>query len=311
MKNNKKSITVQSLIDQFDFEVLYKGNVRNKISIPSLNRTGIELASQLIFNKLLTTVLWSTNESRFLDSLNLSEVKKRFKFVLSLNPPVIIVTKHFSYTQELLSIAKDFSTVIIRSSMSSSELYLTVASWINEKLAKYTMVHGTLISVFGLGVLIQGESGVGKSEVAMELIKKGHLFVADDAVDVTNIGGKLHGKTNAVSSSFIEVRGIGILNVAKMFGVEKVEKSASIDLVVEMKKVDSNVTLQRQDFERVGKQTKYKTINGVNVPLYVLPITPGRKMSDLVETAVTDYKLKQEGYSSANEYIQNYRKVMK
>lgn len=91
MKNNKKSITVQSLIDQFDFEVLYKGNVRNKISIPSLNRTGIELASQLIFNKLLTTVLWSTNESRFLDSLNLSEVKKRFKFVLSLNPPVIIL----------------------------------------------------------------------------------------------------------------------------------------------------------------------------------------------------------------------------
>lgn len=306
-----KSITVQSLIKQFDdFEVLYRGNVRNKIKIPSLNRTGIELASKTIFNKLLTTVLWSTSESKFLDTLkNDQEIMERFKFVLDLCPPVIIITKHFTHTNLLLKVAKNYKTVILRSTYNSSQLYLSVAQWINTQLAKYTLTHGTLINVYGVGVLIQGESGVGKSEVAMELVKKGHLFVADDAVDITSIGGKLHGKPNAISSSFIEVRGIGILNVAKMFGVEKVETSSDVDLVIELKKADTVGT--RQSFDRVGNQIKYKTLVGAKVPFYSLPVTPGRKMSELVETAVIDYKLKQEGYSSASEYQRNYRKVIK
>lgn len=307
-KKVRKSISVQNLINQFDFEVLYKGNVRNKIEIPSLNRTGIELSSRVVFNKILTTVLWSSNESKFLDSLSQKEIAERFKFVLELAPPAIIITKHFTQTNLLLKIAKQYKTVILRSDLNSSQLYLTVAQWINEQLANYTLIHGTLINAFGVGVLIQGESGVGKSEVAMELVKKGHLFVADDAVDVTNIGGKLHGKPNAVSSSFIEVRGIGILNVAKMFGVEKVESSSDVNLVVDMRKADS---LQRQSFERVGNQIKYKQISGVKIPYYELPVTPGRKMSELVETAVIDYKLKQQGYSSADEYLKNYKNVIK
>ncbi|MDE7433999.1 MAG: hypothetical protein K2M43_02640 [Mycoplasmoidaceae bacterium] len=179
----------------------------------------------------------------------------------------------------------------------------------NTQLANYTLIHGTLINVYGIGVLIQGESGVGKSEVAMELVKKGHLFVADDAVDVTSIGGKLHAKPNDISSSFIEVRGIGILNVPKMFGVEKVERSSDIDLVIELKKVEG--TISRQGFDRVGNQIKYKKLVGEKVPYYSLPVTPGRKMSELVEAAVIDFKLKLDGYSSAQEYQKNYRKVLK
>lgn len=308
-KKIRKSIPVQSLINQFDFEVLYKGNIHNKIAIPSLNRTGIELATKIVFNKILSTVVWSTNESRFLASLKSDdEIEKRFKFVLDLTPPAIIITKHFAYPELLLKVAQKYNTVILRSELNSSQLYLTVAQWITEQLADYNTVHGTLINVFGVGVLVQGESGVGKSEVAMELVKKGHLFVSDDAVDIANIGGKLHGKANAISSSFIEVRGIGILNVSKMFGVEKVETSSPINLIVEMKKVDR---IERQDFERVGKEIKYKILDGVKVPYYLLPITPGRKMSELVETAVIDYKLKQLGYSSAKEYLENYRKVIK
>ncbi len=308
-KTSKKSITVQQLIDQFDFQIIYKGNTRNKIEIPSLNRTGIELASKVVFNKILTTVLWSGNENKFLASLKSEkEIMERFKFVLDLCPPAIIITRHFTYTNLLLKVAKKYKTTILRSDLTSSELYLTVAQWINVQLAKYTMVHGTLVSVFGVGVLIQGESGVGKSEIAMELIKKGHLFVADDAVDIANIGGEIYGKSNAISSSFIEVRGIGIVNVAKMFGVEKIENSATVDMIIEMKKVDN---LERQEFERVGKQINYKNVMGIKVPLYTLPVTPGRKMSDLVESAVTDFKLKEDGYFSACEYLDNYKKVIK
>lgn len=305
-----KSITVQSLIRQFDFEIIYRGNVRNKIQIPSLNRTGIELSSKKVFNKILTTVLWSTNESLFLSTLKSDKERMdRLEFILTLCPPVIIVTRHFAYTNLLLKVAKKYSTVILSSKLTSAELYLSVAQWINTQLANYTLIHGTLINVYGIGVLIQGESGVGKSEVAMELVKKGHLFVADDAVDVTSIGGKLHAKPNDISSSFIEVRGIGILNVPKMFGVEKVERSSDIDLVIELKKVEG--TISRQGFDRVGNQIKYKKLVGEKVPYYSLPVTPGRKMSELVEAAVIDFKLKLDGYSSAQEYQKNYRKVLK
>ena len=309
MKSNKRSITVQQLIDQFDFKILYKGNTKNKILIPSLNRTGIELASKIVFNKILTTVLWSGNENKYLSSLKSEkEIMERFKFILELSPPTIIVTRHFEYSNLLLKVAKNYKTTILRSDLTSAELYLTVAQWINVQLASYTLVHGTLVSVFGVGVLIQGESGVGKSEIAMELIKKGHLFIADDAVDIANIGGEIYGRSNAISSSFIEVRGIGIINVAKMFGVEKIEKSSTVNMIIEMKKVDN---LERQEFDRVGKQINYKNVMGIKVPLYILPVTPGRKMSDLVESAVTDFKLKQDGYFSAKEYLDNYKKVVK
>jgi HPr kinase/phosphorylase len=140
----------------------------------------------------------------------------------------------------------------------------------------------------------------------MELIKKGHIFVCDDATDVTNIGGRLFGRPNAVSNKFIEVRGMGILSVSKMFGIEKTQPSCDIDIVINFVKDSDYVS---KPFERIGKQLNFETIESVKVASYNLPVTPGRKMSDLVETVVVDFKLKQEGYYSAKEYIEQFKKV--
>jgi HPr kinase/phosphorylase len=174
-------------------------------------------------------------------------------------------------------------------------------------MACYTTVHGTLINVYGVGVLLQGESGVGKSEVALELVRKGHLFIADDAVDVANLADRLYGKPNAVANKFIEVRGLGILNIPRMLGIEKTQDSSNIDVVIELI-IDDKKSLQ---FERLGVELKTKELEKVHIPYYKLPITPGRKMSDLIETTVIDLKLKQHGYSSAKNYIENYEKVNK
>jgi HPr kinase/phosphorylase len=172
-------------------------------------------------------------------------------------------------------------------------------------MAEFKTIHGTLISVYGVGVLLQGESGVGKSEVALELVRKGHLFVADDAVDVANLADRLFGKPNAIANKFIEVRGLGILNIPRMLGIEKTQNSANIDVIIELV-IDDKKTLQ---FERLGAELKTKELEKVIIPYYKLPITPGRKMSDLIETAVIDLKLKQHGYSSADDYMSNYKKV--
>jgi HPr kinase/phosphorylase len=155
-------------------------------------------------------------------------------------------------------------------------------------------------------VLLTGKSGIGKSEVAMELIKKGHIFVADDAIDVANIAGRILGKPNAIANNFIEVRGLGILNIPKMFGVEKTQTSSNIDVVIELVRDDD---VNSQIFERIGNENRYQYIEKAKVSYYKLPISPGRKMSDLIESAVVDFKLKQRGYNSGEDFITNYNKL--
>lgn len=304
-------ITVNDLLKQFNFfEVIYKGNTNNVISIPVLNRTGIELAGEVYFNNKMSPILWSTNEFKYLSSLKSEkEIIRKIDAILKLSPPVIIVTTRFDkHIKTLLKVAQKYKTPILKTSLSSSSLHLRVGQWINEKLAKYNLFHGTLIDLFGLGVLITGESGVGKSEVAMELVKKGHIFIGDDAIDIANIGNRLYGKPNDTCNNFIEVRGIGILDVSRMFGIEKVKKQSDINLVIELQKLENTSV---GSFERLGTENKYTEICGVKIPKYVLPITPGRNMSDLIESAVIDYKLKESGYNSANEYIKNIKKINK
>ena len=262
-------------------------------------------SKHIIFENIISAVLWSGNESKFLSQLSRKKIVESMQNVLQLKPPVVIVTKAFKHVDVLQKIAKKYSTTILFSPMPSAQLYVTVAAWINEQMAEYKTVHGTLISVYGVGVLLQGESGVGKSEVALELVRKGHLFVADDAVDVANLADRLFGKPNAVANKFIEVRGLGILNIPRMLGIEKTQDSSNIDVIIELV-VDDKKALQ---FERLGVELKMKELEKVQIPYYKLPITPGRKMSDLIETAVIDLKLKQHGYSSAEDYMANYEKV--
>lgn len=309
MINKTKILKITTLIKEFDLEVIHQGNLNNEITIPGLNRTGIELASlNVVHRKMKTAILWSANEQTFLNSLSKEEKVASIERVLALEPPIIFLSKTFDQYDDLIKIAKKSDTWIIKTKMSSEEIYVTIATYITKSLLGSIMVHGTLVSVYGVGVLLTGPSGIGKSEIALELIKKGHLFVGDDAIEVSNFGGIATGEPNLVANQFIEVRGLGILNIKKMFGIEKVTDSSPINVIVELLKWDDN---NPYEFERLGNETKYSYIGTAKVAKYVLPITPGRKISDLVESVVIDYKLKLDGYSSADEYITNFKEVMK
>ena len=170
----------------------------------------------------------------------------------------------------------------------------------DEKLASSQCLHGGLLSIYGKGVLIRGESGMGKSEIALELIKRGHLLVADDRVDCYRIHNKIVGKAPELLSGMLEIRGIGIINVARMFGVSSVLPKTQVDFQVnlEMWKPD-------QDYDRVGiEEKKHENILGVDIPKIVVPVREGRSMAVIIESAVTNYMLSEMGMDSAKEFEQ-------
>ncbi|AIV03787.1 HPr kinase/phosphatase [Candidatus Malacoplasma girerdii] len=317
-KNQMKTIKVAELLKRFDHEILHKGNLNtDKIYSPTLNRVGLELAycnnPNHQFHNINSTVLLGTNESEYLLSLkDVRRVEKAFKKVIDLTPPVIILCEGFDRTLgeifKKVAVNTKAKTTIVYSSLHLHQLYLAIAGWINEQLAEYTLIHGTLMSIDGMGVLIQGESGVGKSEVALQLIRQNALFIADDAVEATNLGNKIFAKSSDIAGKFLEVRGIGLINIIQMFGVSKVKSSSTIDLVITLIKSEN---VQRQYFERVGEKQQYLNILNASIPHYRIPVTYGRDVANMIQAAVADYKMRSEGYNSASEYINKLNSILK
>jgi HPr kinase/phosphorylase len=298
-------LTVKKIVEKFDLKVIAgEQNIDNLIEIHGLNRGGIELSGNTVHNHLKRIVLLGTKEKDFLDTLSEDIRIKRYRNLIEKHPPAIIISNN--YEDDLVKkLCDEYNIPLLKSSMGSSEITITIGNYLSEQLVKRKTIHGTLMEIYGEGILILGESGIGKSEIAMELIKKGHMFVADDAVAVGRIGGALNGIPDVVAKNFIEVRGLGILNVSRMFGIEKIKSQTNIMAVIELMRPEKD----NQDFERIGNTQNYKTIEGVKISYYKFPVTPGRKISDLIETAVVDLKLKREGYNSANEFLINLEKV--
>ena len=307
-----KSINVQTLLKRFSNRVLHAGNIKkNIITNAALNRTGLELAnrSSCKFNNINSCVVWGDGESRYLSSITEKERFDALKNVLKLKPPLIIICANFKHINTLQKISSRYPSTIVITDLSSSELNIVISGWINEQLATFKLIHGTVIFWNGIGVLIRGESGVGKSEVALQILKNNNaMLVGDDAIEISNIDGRVVCHASDVASEFLEVRGIGIVNVAKMFGVAKIKKSSRINMVVQLVKTE---TLRREYFERLGKEQKYIDILGVQLPVYNIPVTYGRDISNMIEVAIYDHKLKSEGYNSANDYMKNYNKILK
>ncbi|WP_084266123.1 HPr(Ser) kinase/phosphatase [[Mycoplasma] testudinis] len=296
-------LTVEKLLQKFELSLAIidgQKNIKNAILKPGINRVGFELLGFFVDKQIKNVIVFGNREYTYLLSLKADDCHARLANILKANPPAIILTQSFKKTDFLKKVNEKYQVPIISSDMFSNDIASSVGTYISERLASYETIHGVLIEVFGAGVLIIGESGIGKSEIAMEMIKKNHLFIADDAVDVARIGGSVLGKANIIAKNFIEVRGLGILNIAKMFGIEKIKDAAHIAVVVEI----VNINNKQYDFERLGAKMQFKNIKGIRLPYYLLPISPGRKASDLIESVVIDLKLKREGYNSALDFIE-------
>jgi HPr kinase/phosphorylase len=187
---------------------------------------------------------------------------------------------------------------IFRSKSDTFRMMVDLITFLDERLAPEETLSGDLMVVYGKGVLITGESGMGKSEIAMELIRDGQVLVADDRVDVQKIHNNLYGHAPDLLQGMLEIRGIGIIDVERMFGANSTSKRNSIDLVINLVRYDAS-----EEYERIGDEmTHYTSIMGVSVPAMSLPVSPGRSMRALIETAVSNFILKQEGYNSTEEF---------
>lgn len=302
MEMNKRKLSVSQVVKKFNLEVVINENyMEREISTTGITRVGFELAGEILFKEIWNIVYFGSKESNYFDKFSNNIIVKKLKKIFELNPPMIIFGKNFKHSETLIEIAKNFKIPIAKVDYSFFELNFTINSYISQKLAHHKLFHGTLLNIFGIGVMLRGESGVGKSEIAVELVKKGHIFVADDAVMVSRIGGNIYGKAEESTKDFIEIRGLGIMNFSRSFGIERMIESTKIEVVIELTKVrkDEKIT-----FERVGWGIKRKEFHDVMVAYYKIPVIEGRNIADIIETAITDYKLKTSGYNSASAFVE-------
>lgn len=296
------SVSVKALVEAFDFEQITgdEESLNRQIVMADTNRPGLELAGFFENSQVKRLVVLGDKEIAYISTMSVQKQRRAFDFITNEITPAIIITKGHKCPDVLKRCAKRKNFPVLSSESATTRLIVDLVAFLDEKLASSQCLHGGLLSIYGKGVLIRGESGMGKSEIALELIKRGHLLVADDRVDCYRIHNKIVGKAPELLSGMLEIRGIGIINVARMFGVSSVLPKTQVDFQVnlEMWKPD-------QDYDRVGiEEKKQKNILGVDIPKIVVPVREGRSMAVIIESAVTNYMLSEMGMDSAKEFEQ-------
>lgn len=241
-------------------------------------------------------------EHAYLGSKTKEERAGIFEELLSYNIPCLIVCRDFMPEDTLMASARRHNIPVLGTDRGTSEFMSELIFELNNELAPCTTIHGVLVDVYGEGLLITGESGIGKSEAALELIKRGHRLVADDVVEIRKTGSQiLMGQAPKITKNLIEVRGIGIIDVKSLFGVESVKVRQKIDLVIKLEEWK-----KENDYDRFGMNDEYMQILGQDVVCHSLPIRPGRNLAVICETAAVNHRQKKMGYNAAEEL---YRRV--
>lgn len=297
--------TWKNIVKRFpEYDVLCEGAEREIVS-SRITRTGLEFANFFVHRELGAVVLWGKDEFKYLLQFNMEKIREILEKIFQLNPPIIVLSRSFKSYDLLVELAKKYNVTILSTKESSANLTNNINTFLTISLAQEELIHANLIAIYGLGVLIIGASGMGKSETSLELIKKGHMFVADDAVICKNVYGQILGSAPENFYGFIEVRGLGIVNVGRVLGIEKIHKTSEINVVIELAEYNPSI----HNFERLGKDLQYKEILGVKIPYFLLPIAPGKKTSDLIEITVAHLKLLLSGYNSFQDFIERSKEI--
>jgi len=236
-------------------------------------------------------------ENTYLASLDSAERYKRIEEFFSKKIPVAVVTRGMEIFPEMLELAEKYHTNILRTPLGTSAFMSALIAFLNIELAPRITRHGVLVEVYGEGILILGESGIGKSEAAVELMKRGHRLVADDAVEIRRVSSKtLVGSSPEIIRHFIEMRGIGIIDVKKIFGMGAVKDTEKIDLVIQLENWQKG-----KQYDRLGLVDNYTEILGINIPSLNIPIRPGRNLAVIFEIAAMNNRQRRMGYNAAEE----------
>lgn len=270
-----------------------------KVTASEVYRPGIFLAGYYQYFDCTRIQIFGLTEMSYLEELEPelrhSHLEKLFSFV----PPAIIFSRELQPTEEMLQLARQYGVPLLLSNEMTSPLMGALITTLNTELAPRITRHGVLVEVYGEGILILGDSGVGKSETAIELVKRGHRLIADDAVELRKVSSrKIMGCAPENIRHFIELRGIGIINVARLFGIGSVKNSVEVEMVVQLEPWD-----RTKNYDRTGLETSTYDILGVKVPHLLIPVMPGRNLAVVLETAAINNRQKEMGYNAAKELM--------
>lgn len=290
-------LSQQNFVKALDLEALNPSTERSlQISVADVCRPGIQFAGYFeVFANARPQVIGKT-EMAYLMSLPEDVRRERLERYFSYEIPCIIIARGMDCPEELLAQAKAHEVPLYRTKAETSAFTSKAITYLAEVLAPRVTQHGVLVDVFGVGVLITGESGVGKSECALELIKRGHLLVADDVVDIARVGHKLRGESPEIVRDFMELRGIGIVDIKLIFGIGAVMRRKTIDMVIHLE-----FWTPGKDYDRLGNKEQTMDILGIPVPLINVPVRSGRNLAMIVEIAARNWRLKNEGYNAVTE----------
>lgn len=293
------SVELSKIVEKMNLKNLTPEIDMNGVHVtqPDINRPALQLAGFFDHFDVERVQVIGYVEYTYLDSLDMERKKMIYRKLLSCNIPCIVFCRELDPDPELLELANEYKIPILSTTKTTSSFMAEIIRWMNVQLAPRISIHGVLVDVYGEGVLIMGESGIGKSEAALELIKRGHRLVTDDVVEIRKVSDEtLIGTAPDITRHFIELRGIGIIDVKTLFGVESVKETQSIDLVIRLE--DWN---RDKEYDRLGLEEEYIEFLGNKVVCHSIPIRPGRNLAIIVESAAVNYRQKKMGYNAAQE----------
>lgn len=279
------AVTVKKLIKDFELETLNEGEKDEVIELSDINRPGLQLSGFYNYFTPERIQVIGKAEWSFLDDMQVELRNKRIKKYFSFNLKCIIIARDLEPHEEFLKYAREKKVWVLRSNLVTTKFISKLTVYMSDKLAPETRLHGVLVDVYGIGILITGESGIGKSEVALELIKRGHRLVTDDAVDIKEIDGDLIGFSPKITIGMLEVRGIGIIDVSSLYGLSSILQEKDIKLIMHFEHWKDD-----GDYDRLGTNNDFMDILGVPVKKLTVPIRPGRNIAVIVEAAAVNFR---------------------
>lgn len=300
---NTYTVLLSELVSEFNLDFFYKSTDFDKIrvTVDDISRPGLHLAGFFDHYEPMRVYVCGTVETAYLQKLSPEERIIIFDHFLSYKCPALIFARGFQPMPECLEMAKKYDVTVLGTKDTTSYIVSSLITYLKSALAPRVTRHGVLVEIYGEGILINGDSGIGKSETAIELLKRGHRLVADDAVEIRRVSNSLYGTAPEIIRHYIEIRGVGVIDVQQLFGMGAVQFDTEIDLVIQLEQWEDG-----KFYDRLGLGEEKYTILDVSLPIVTIPVRPGRNLAGIVEIATMKNRQMKYGYNAARDFVTQF-----
>ena len=308
MQLKEFSVTLGQLITEFQFELIYgpEGFEKIEITTDDVNRPGLQLAGFFDYFEPQRLQIMGKAENAYVEQFDEEKRTDIFEKLCATGIPAVIVTRNIEVFPELIEAAKKYDVAVLRTNEFTSSVTSALVASLKVSLAPRITLHGVLVELYGEGILILGDSGVGKSETAIELVKRGHRLIADDTVEIKCVSDRtLVGCAPEIIRHFIELRGIGIVDVRRIFGMGAIKETERVDMIINLEQ-----WVEGKMYDRLGMDNQYTDILGLRIPSLTIPVRPGRNLAVIIEVAAMNHRHKSMGYNAAKELNERMMKSM-